>query len=41
MVAQIHAQDVAQILDPNYVLRTPDEKDLFQEKQKYMFAVFE
>jgi len=40
-VAQACAQDVAEILYPIYVPRTQDDIDLFQEKQKYMFAVFE
>jgi len=35
------AQDVAEILDPSHVPVTQDDKDLFQEKQKYMFAVFD
>jgi len=35
------AQDVAEILDPSHVPVTQDDKDLFKEKQKYMFAVFD
>jgi len=40
-LAQARAQDVADILDPNYLPATPADKDLFAKKQKYMFAVFE
>jgi len=41
-LAQARAQDVADILDPNYVVPSIQaDKDLFSEKQKYMFAVFE
>ncbi len=40
-LAQARAQDVADILDPIYIPSTPADKDLFSEKQKYMFAVFE
>jgi len=40
-MAQAQAQDVAEILDSSYIPNTQDEKDLFEEKQKYMFAVFE
>jgi len=34
-------QDIAKILNPNHVPITQDDKDLFLEKQKYMFAVFD
>jgi len=40
-MALARAQDVAEILDPGHVPVTQDDKDLFQEKQKYMFAVFD
>jgi len=40
-LAQARAQDVADILDPIYIPSTLADKDLFSEKQKYMFAVFE
>jgi len=33
------AQDIAEILSPSHVPVTQDDKDLFKEKQKYMFAV--
>jgi len=35
------AQDVAEMLDSAYIPRNQDEKDLFLENQKYMFAVFD
>jgi hypothetical protein len=38
---QARAQDVAEILNPNYVPSTPEEQELFQLKQLYMFAVLE
>ena len=40
-VNQARAQDVSEVLDSNYKPTTPDEKDLFIEKQKYVFAVLE
>jgi len=40
-LAQARAQDVVDILDPGYVPLTRADKDLFAEKQEYMFAVFE
>ena len=40
-LAQARAQDVADILDPTCVPSTPSDKELFAEKQKHMFAVFE
>jgi len=36
-----HAQDVSEVLDSLHVPVTQDDKDLFKEKQKYMFAVFD
>ena len=39
-LAQAHAQDVADILDPAYAPSTPKDMLLFQEKQKYLYAVF-
>ncbi len=39
--AQARAQDVAEVLDSSYIPLTPEEKELFKEKQTYMFAVFE
>ncbi len=40
-MALAHAQDVAEVLDPGHVPVTQDDKDLFQGKQKFMFAVFD
>ena len=40
-MAQARAQDVADVLDPNYKPNTPAETMLFDKKQKYMYAVFE
>ena len=40
-LAQARAQDVSDILDPTYLAGTRPEKELFHEKQKYMFAVLE
>ena len=39
--AQAHAQDVADVLNPKYVPLSTSDRDLFAEKQKYMYAVFE
>ena len=39
-VAQAHTQDVYDVLDPVY-RPLPTEKDLFEAKQRYMYAVFE
>jgi len=39
-VAQARAQDVYDVLDPAYK-PTPIDKDLFDAKQRYMYAVFE
>ena len=38
---QAGAQDVNDVLNPAYVPRTQEDKDLFAEKQKFMFAVLE
>ena len=40
-MAQTRAQDVADVLDPTYTPSNPTEIALFDEKQKYMYAVFE
>ena len=40
-IAQARAQDVSEVLDSLYIVKTDEEKGLFDEKQKYMFAVFE
>ena len=39
--AQTNYQDVADVLDPSYVPRLAEDIALFEEKQKYMYAVFE
>lgn len=38
-VTQARAQDVSEILDDTYVPSTEDDRELFVEKQKYMYAV--
>ena len=40
-IAQARAQDVSEVLDPLYHPKTETDVALFDEKQKYMFAVFE
>lgn len=40
-IAQARAQDVADVLNANYTPTTAEEIALFDEKQKYMYAVFE
>ena len=40
-LAQACAQDVADVLDPMYAPLLPTDKLLFEEKQKYLYAVFE
>jgi hypothetical protein len=40
-LAQARAQDVADVLDPTYVPSLPEDKLLFEEKQKYLYAVFD
>jgi hypothetical protein len=39
--AQTNYQDVADVLDPNYVPKLVEEVALFDEKQKYMYLVLE
>ena len=39
--AQAQAQDLIDVLDPNYTPPTIEDAELFQEKQKFMYAVFE
>jgi hypothetical protein len=36
---QARAQDVHEVLNENYVPSTPAEKDLFQENQKFLYAI--
>ena len=38
---QARAQDLMEVLDAAYVPTTQEEKDLFNEKQKYVYAVLE
>jgi hypothetical protein len=40
-VNQARAQDVSQVLDASYEASTDEEKELFTEKQKYVYAVLE
>ena len=40
-IAQARAQDLEQVLDPKYQPSDQDAKDLFNEKQKFMYAVFQ
>ena len=40
-IALTCAQDVSEVLEPTYMPTTSEEIDLFDEKQKYMFAAFE
>ena len=39
--AQARAQDISNVLDPNYVPPNQEARDLFIEQQKFMYAVFE
>ena len=41
LLSQASAQGVENVLDKSYKPRTPDEADLFDEQQKYMYSVFE
>jgi hypothetical protein len=38
---QACAQNVMEVLDPKYVPKTTEEEELFDEKQKYVYAVLE
>ena len=38
---QARAQDVMQVLDPTYTPSNAEEQDLFDEKQKYVYAILE
>ena len=40
-MAMVRAQDVDMVLDPHYVPRGQDEVDLFNEKQKFVYAVLQ
>jgi hypothetical protein len=41
VVNQARAQDVHEVMDPEYVPANPEAKALFDAKQTYMYAVFE
>jgi len=41
MAAQARAQDISNVLDPSYIPLNQEARDLFFEKQKFMYAVFE
>jgi hypothetical protein len=40
-LAQVRAQDVAEVLDATYVSTLPKDIALFAKKQEFMYAVFE
>jgi Tfp pilus assembly pilus retraction ATPase PilT len=40
-LAQARAQDIADVLDPAYAPSQVEDKLLFEEKQKYLYAIFE
>ena len=40
-IAQAQAQDIIEVLDSNYIATTVEDTQLFDEKQKFMYAVFE
>ena len=40
-IAQARAQDIDVVLDPSYIPTSQDERQLFLEQQKFMYAVFE
>src|SRR5687768_17395128 len=40
-VAQARAQDIIDVLNPAYIPSTVEDIQLFGEKQKFMYAVFE
>ena len=41
LLSQARTQGVEKVLDGSYKPRTQEEKELFEEQQKFMFAVFE
>ena len=41
LISQARAQDVNKVLDPLYTPTTTEERDLFIEKQKFLYAVLE
>jgi hypothetical protein len=40
-VAQAQAQDLLDVLDSNFVPATPEATELFVEKQKFVYAIFD
>jgi hypothetical protein len=38
---EARAQDVDEVLDPNYLPTTSEQYELFQEKKKYLYAILE
>jgi hypothetical protein len=40
-IAQARAQDISEVLDERFTPDTPEARELFWEKQKFMYAVFE
>ena len=41
ILAQARAQDMVDVLDPAYAPSQVEDKLLFEEKKKYLYAVFE
>jgi hypothetical protein len=39
-VATARAQDLQDLLDPNYIPSTPSDKDVFKARQEYLYSVF-
>ena len=39
LITTVATQDVKEVLDPDYVPSTQEEKNLFHEKQQYMYHV--
>ena len=40
-IALVRAQDAAEALYPDYHPATRDKKDIFKEKHKFMYSVFD
>jgi hypothetical protein len=40
-IAQARAHDLSEILDSNFVPATPEARELFVEKQKFFYALFD
>jgi hypothetical protein len=39
-VATARAQDLQDLLDPNYILSTSSDKDVFKARQEYLYSIF-